>query len=565
MKAFLLGRQFPLSVFLIMLLGVLLVQVLFIGPNYVTGWTFAKPVSIVKIAEETGRIEFGSPEVAEDWIGESIAAHANRWGTTLIFLTLHYATGIDVDQWGSSSPVGVVFFLLALLFLFSKVQTPTSGPAKAAFVIAALGLLLNYQALIWYYHGGGWPGISLSLLMIGSLLAYAQGGSKRLFFAFLVIVFLLVQFSVYHAAAVMSFVLLGVLGAYALALRAVSHLKGAPPAFRVQMDERSQHFLNLAMIAAVMVYMDPVFSFLVGGFGPALLAPVESVSNFFVSYFEGANFFSPYHRGFALETRMAMFAPLILMLAASTFLWLRGLADFWKNDRLSEGQFIAHGLYVTAVVVLAVSTMFGGFPRATEPYFLLLLGFPLLLFLPRSGSLPGLAISKGKLLVGLGMVVLTAFSLVTVMRDPFVQISYASSSEIAASKWAARTIDVHYFADGRLASLVLMNDPHAPIISPSSLLTSLEELDKFFYAGAQDFATGLRARGAQLALLSNRNIEGQGVSEASIITPEYPLRPLPDYDFTSEHFEIVYDNGDSKVIGPVSDSPPIQDGAVTLP
>lgn len=547
-----------------LLVGLAVVQLVLVQRDYVTAWTFVKPVSLVHLADEAGRLGFGPFGAREPWIEEAYEAHSQRWGTTLLFLSLEEVTGADALDLAWASPLGVLPFVLTLTFLFTRFlptgsATPASATAvvRSAFLVAALGFVLNYQMVVWFYHGGGWPGISLAFLMIGALFAFERAQSRRWLYAAAAITFLLLQFPIYHSTAVISFMLLTILAVYVLLLRlafaarrrlpspSTPQVAGrlAPPGGRL-----AEHYSNLAIIALAMVFIDPISGFMLEGLGPIVESPGSTFSNFFVSYFEGDNFFNPNFTGFAFSTRVALMAPLVYMMAVSTLLWLRELVQLWRTGTAAAGQLVVHGLYLTAVVTLASSLMFGGSPRATEPYFFILLAFPLLLFQPWRALPIGVTVSPVKTALAAGALAVTAASLVVVLRDPYTDQAYASGSEKAAGAWAAHHIDSGYFADAKLANLALVRSHDTPVLTPLVNGVTIRDLEPVFYSGRFAFAEGLRNRGARLALLSDRNIEGSGYAKPALFMINEPVRPLPDYDFESPGFGRVYDNGSERVI-----------------
>lgn len=528
-------------------IGLAVVQFALVQRDYVTAWTFAKPVSLVELAQETGRLSFGPFESPEPWIEETYEAHSRRWGTTVLFVALSDITGAEVQDLAWASPLGVAPFLLALLFLFSRFGWAKPS-VRAAFALAALGFVLNYQMIIWFYHGGGWPGTSLAFLMIGALFAFEMTSRGRWIYAAAAIAFLLLQFPIYHSTAVISFMLLAILAGYALLLRLATALRApASPAHR-QIRRRFDHYSNLAIIGSAMVFIDPIFGFMLEGLGPIVQSPGSTFSNFFVSYFEGDNFFNPNFTGFEFGTRVALMAPLLYMLVAATLLWLWDVYRFLRAGETAEGQLVAHALYLTAVVTMASSLMFGGSPRATEPYFFVILAFPLLLFRPWRALPPGPRVSGSRAALALGVVLVTAGSLVVVLRDPYTSQADTTATEAAAGRWAARNADISYFADAKLANLALIEDPETPVLAPLVNGVTIRELQGVFYAGPAALAEGLRARGARLALLSERNIEGHGHAKPALFMINEPIRALPDYNFQAAGFGTVYDNGAERVL-----------------
>jgi hypothetical protein len=535
--------------------GLAVVQLALVQHDYLTAWTFAKPVSLVRLADDAGRLDFGPFGAREPWIEETYEAHSQRWGTTLLFLSLGEVTGADARDLAWASPLGVVPFLIGLVFLFSRFAQ-TGAPLGLAFLVAALGFVLNYQMVIWFYHGGGWPGTTLALLMIGALFAFERVPSRRWLYAGAAIIFLLLQFPIYHSTAVISFMLLSVLAAYGLLLRLVSAVRWRGPASPApQIKQRfaptggrlAEHYSNLAVIALAMVFIDPISVFMLDGLGPIVQSPGTTLSAFFVSYFEGDNFFNPNFTGFAFATRVALMAPLVYMMTVSTFLWLRELLQLWRSGASEGGQLVVHGLYLTAVLTLTSSLMFGGAPRATEPYFFILLAFPLLLFRPWRVARPA-ALSPFPVALAAGAVIVTVASLIVVLRDPYTEQAYATPAEEAAGFWAARHIDVGYFADAKLANLALVQTHDTPVVNPVVNGVTIRDLEPVFYAGRRAFAEGLRARGARLALLSDRNVEDSGYPKPALFMINEPIRALPDYDFDSAGFGRVYDNGSERVI-----------------
>ena len=559
------GRLTPwLAVLAALVVGLAVVQLTLVQRDYITAWTFAKPVSLVHLADEAGHLEFGPFGATEPWIEEAYKAHSQRWGTTLLFLSLEEVTGLDAHTLAWATPLGVAPFLLGLVFLFTRLGW-SGVSVRLAFLVAALGFVLNYQMVIWFYHGGGWPGTALALLMIGALLAFERVPNRRWLYAGAAIIFLLLQFPIYHSTAVISFMLLSVLAAYALLLRLVSALRRPAPAavdprikprFAPKAGRLAEHYSNLAIIALAMVFIDPISVFVLDGLGPIVQSPGSTLSIFFVSYFEGDNFFNPNFTGFDFATRVALMAPLVYMMTVSTFLWLRELLQFWRTGAAAGGQLVDHGLYLTAVLTLVSSLMFGGSPRATEPYFFVLLAFPLLLFRPwrvqtdaRPGAVPiGRSVSPISAALAAGALIVTVASLFVVLRDPYTEQAYATPSEEAAGAWAARHIDVGYFADAKLANLALVRSHDTPVINPLVNGVTIRDLEPLFYHGRFAFAEGLRDRGARLALVGDRNIEGSGYSKPALFMINEPIRPLPDYDYDSQGFGRVYDNGSERVI-----------------
>jgi hypothetical protein len=547
MEGSILSRHCRLLVGLTLLLGGLVVQLIFVQPNYITGWAFVKPVSLVQMADEEGRLHSGTFGAREPWIEDSYEAHARRWGTTLLFLALHQVSGADVLGLTWGSPLGVVVFLLTLLFLFSRLEWTQRAYVVAAFLLAALGFLLNYQELIWFYHGGGWPGTSLGFLMIGALLAWESHWRGRSLYVAMVITVLLLQFIFYHATALISVMFLIVLCLYGLFLRVLFATRGGGLLERRETQGRFGHYFNLAAIAIVLFFLDPIFSFFVPGFATFFRSPISTFANFFVSYFRSENYFNPSFIGFAFPTRVAILVPLLYMLIISTCLWLKEVGGFWRGRRLSGHQFIAHGLYLTAAVFLTSALVFGGTPRPTEAYYSILLAFPLLLLGPLP-DLPAAQLHKTRLLLGLGMVVTTAILLLLVLRDPFTTQTNTSASEAAAGRWAALNVNAGYFADSKLAALALISRPDTPVISPEVNGLTIETLKGVFYSGPLAFVEGLRQRGADLALLNRRNVEGLGHPSPALSMVNSPIRPLPAYDFGSRLFGMIYNSGDDWII-----------------
>ena len=543
------SRLLPLLVLAPFLVGVLVIQVAFVQRGYTTAWAFAKPVALVELAQETDRLDFGPFGAPEPWIEETYEAHSQRWGTTVIFTVLADVTGADAEDVTWATALGVVPFLLALLFLFSRQGWASRGLATFAFLLAALGFVLNYAVIIWFYHGGGWPGTSLLFLMIGALFAYECVTSRRWLYAAAVIVFLLLQFPIYHSTAVISFGFLVVLAAYALLLRLIPMLKpSATTPAQPQPRRQLEHYFHLAAIAAAAIFLDSIFGFILDGLGPIVESPGGTFFDFFVAYFNGDNFFTADFVGFSFSTRVALFAPLIYMIAVSAVLWMRELYEFRRTRTLAQGQIIIHSLFVASLLTLASSLWFGGAPRPHESYFFILLAFPLLLLRPWAALPHAATLSKARLVAGTGSVAIAAISMLLILSDPFSQQPYTSGSEGAAGRWAAQNVETSYFADAKLANLALIEDPHTPVLSPIDPPGRIEALREIFYAGPVAFAEGLRATGAEFALLSNRNIEGQGHPKPAIFLMNAPIRPLPDYDYTSKPFGVIYDSGDQRVI-----------------
>ena len=73
---------------------------------------------------------------------------------------------------------------------------------------------------------------------------------------------------------------------------------------------------------------------------------------------------------------------------------------------------------------------------------------------------------------------------------------------------------------------------------------------KWLYSGQQNFADGLILRGAELALIGVRNIETQSSSKPipALLFVDYAMKPLPNYDYNSIDFGVIYQNGHEQIV-----------------
>jgi hypothetical protein len=120
-------------------------------------------------------------------------------------------------------------------------------------------------------------------------------------------------------------------------------------------------------------------------------------------------------------------------------------------------------------------------------------------------------------------------------------------TDTAVARVAAARIQVPYFADAFYTGLILMENHRVAIVP---LEGDLRQLGGAIYSGPQGFVSELRARGAELAVLGDRNIAKPfplGFRH-SLLTPNFMLEPLPDYDLAVLGSAVVYENGESRVL-----------------
>lgn len=533
------AMAFPLATLLILLLGVLLVYLLFVRPDAFNEWFAVKPGVLVDLTDEAGRLQVQPFEEPANWYEWSINFHSNRWGATLLFLSLQDVTGLGMRNL-SVAPFGIVLVLLAMLFVFSSGAPGSSG--RWGFLLSSLLLLLSWPMLGWSFHSGAWPALTMGLLFLGLLLASRGRQRHQMWFRGLAILFLFLTFSFYHAMAVLLVFLLPVMLAYRTVAPCFSHRSGqnsSAPAFS---------YMNITLIALVWFFLDPLFSFMVGETG--VTRPWEGMESFYRSFFQRSGDVATYQLGYSFTGRVMLMLPLVALFLTGAWLWVRThAASLIRGRPLSEAQVIA-GAFFLAVPILFIAAVISGAGafRYPEMYLLLLLAVPLMLmqWLFSRDRLTPIRTVQGTLIAGI-LLIITVASFAVLARQPISRWGRLEQSDVSAAAWAARNIEEPYFADNFTTGLILLEDPSSPIV-PLEGNTSV--VGEAIYNGRDRFASELRAQGAQLALLNGRSVAAASPEHGfrALKTTDFFIEPIPNYDYDTAPFGRVYDDGRNSVI-----------------
>lgn len=533
---------FPLAVLVVLLLAATLVYLFFVRPDAFSEWFAFKPGILVEMTAESGKLQFEPfdeiSEIPSHWYEEAVNFHSFRWAATLLFLGLHYVTGLEMRVL-SVAPFGIVLCLLALLFFFLSAERGSAG--RWGFLLSALLLLFNWPMLIWVFHSGGWPGATMVLLSVGLLLQAYGRQRHQVWFRAMALIFMLLAFGYYHAMAVLLTFLLPTLFAYkaavSLASRWKSKLAPAP----------ALSYSSLAAITVAWFFLDPLTGFFLGS---GITRPMEGVVSFYASIFERGGDVVPYQVGYSPIGRIMLMLPLVAISLTGGWVWLRSQPITLLMRRpLSEQEVIAGALYIAApaLLVAGIISGAGGF-RYPEAYFLMLMGTPLLLFqhVFRAGSVTRLRLLEGTLLAA-GLLIVTASSFVVLSQEPISRWAFLDRSDESTAQWAAKNINEPYFADNFFTGLILLENPHADIVS---LEGDVKTIGETFYGGRDRLAGELRDRGAELAVLSRKTIadESPAKSFRALKTTDFFIGPIPDYDFDVAPYGRVYDDGRNRVI-----------------
>ena len=535
------GLPFPLLVFLVMALGVGLVYILFIQANLWIVWYTMKPGLLVTIAEQTGRLEIEPLDEVSYWYEEGINVHSRRWATTLLFLGLHDVTGLEMSDL-TRAPFGIVIFLFALLFLFASVKD-SGGPASQwGFLLASLLFLLSYWSLGWIYHSGDWPALTMVLIMLGLIFRAVshQDPGQAVLTRALLLLFVFLNFWTYHGTMMLMVVFFPFLLLCSSAIPLISRARG------LSLLPRPSLYQTLALVALAVFFVDPLSTFILATTG--VLRPWNGPQDFVSHLTQGSGNYASYLVGYPPIIRAALVAQVFVPFVVATWLWISDhLIPLLRKQRLSETDIVISAIYLS-VPLLLVGSLIVGQLRTSEANFLLIIATSLLL---ARHFFRGESVSRGRIIWGstiaLGLVVMMASVSLMHVRDPITRYANVQDSDAGVAQWASEKIDEPYFADIFFIGLILMNNVDAEIVP---LHGDLEHIVGAIYDSPLGLAGELESRGAQLALLNDRMIDKPsptGVRHALGVA-DFFLDPIPDYDYGTPDFAIIYDNGDSRVI-----------------
>ncbi|MFQ5472186.1 MAG: hypothetical protein ACE5FA_04780, partial [Dehalococcoidia bacterium] len=313
----------------------------------------------------------------------------------------------------------------------------------------------------------------------------------------------------------------------------------SPPAFS---------YMNIAIIGLAWFLLDPLFSFMVGETG--VTRPWEGMTSFYSSFFQRSGDVVTYQVGYSFFGRVMLMLPLVALFLTAAWLWARThVANLISGRALSEAQVIAGALFLTVPILgfAAVVSGAGAF-RFPEMYLLLLLAAPLMLiqWLTSGDRLTPTRMVQGTLIAA-SLLIITITSFVVLARQPISRWGYLERSDVSVASWAARNIEEPYFVDNFITGLILLEDASSPIVPLEGNVVAVEEA---IYNGRDRFTSELRARGAQLALLSGRSVAAAspGAGLRTIKITDFFIEPIPDYDYDAPPLGRVYDDGTNKVI-----------------
>jgi hypothetical protein len=528
-----------LFVVLVLGLGVFAVYVLFVRPNFFSFWYAMKPGVLVTMAAESGQLQLHPFPKAVYWYEMGLNFHSYRWAATLLFLVLQNATGLNIVAL-SNGAFGILVFLLALLFVFVALGGARSNVSRWGILLAA-PFVLNYTLLTWVYHSGGWPGTSLGLFIIGLLFASGNRHYRDSWTTLALILLILMLNWTYHNAAATLALFLWVLFAYSFFLQGLARLQRRPAV------SPTRFYFSLASIALLAIYLDPLFASLVG---TNLFRPWDGVKIFLRALLQGGDVV-PYQVGYSLAGRLANVAPMASLMLVATWLWLGDhlLPLLLKKRPLREADVILGALYLAALTVPILSVVTYGFISWSQPVYLLIIVVPALLLahVGRAERIGPGGFPAGAAAAALLLLVVAGWSQTALLRDPVRRFNEVRPTDTAVARVAAARIQVPYFADAFYTGLILMENHRVAIVP---LEGDLRQLGGAIYSGPQGFVSELRARGAELAVLGDRNIAKPfplGFRH-SLLTPNFMLEPLPDYDLAVLGSAVVYENGESRVL-----------------
>jgi hypothetical protein len=432
---------------------------------------------------------------------------------------------------------GIFVFLVSLLFVSVAKRSPKSSAGHWAFLLSGLLTVLGFHLLRWVYTSFGWPGTSIGLFTIGTLfLSSKQFHGDRKVIAFLML-FTVLNISIYHHTAAIIAVFLWVLLLYTLIVTLLFRTWGQVLRLPIRL------YFALAVLSLASIYFDPLFADLASS---GISRPWEGVRTALTLLFQRGRVTVFTDVYFSFLTRLFLTLPFLSLTLVGAWLWTTDhLVPMMRRRLPNEEEVLLSSLYLTAVALPIIMVVSGGGLYTMQANYLLIVAVPTLLvahIVSRRGK-------KRVLLAGtltaVFLLLVTIASTVVVMRDPWIKFAEVQGLDSAVVRWASKYIRVPYFADDWYTGLVLDEDYNAQVV-PLGVDSKAS-----IYSGPEGLARILLKRGAAIAVLGDRNIDKAqpaGFPHA-IILAGYGFKPLPDYDLDAAGYDVFYANGGVRVLG----------------
>jgi hypothetical protein len=489
-------------------------------------------ISNIEMTTASGRISLKPFWGVETWHQGSINSRAQEAAYNTAMSTLALATGLDAFQ-TVHLPLGIGMYLAGVLSFLESLRRAFRFSAVHARVLATVCLLVSayYSYFIWglYESAVGWFLLLLSWGTLFRLKCTPVPSSAGMTYAVVWLALVVVMNYIYPTVMIVNVLFLVTmviylrLGEFATSMRAI----GGPVVFA-----GTGGYSNFACVALLLFYVHPFFLNLVRGV-PSALSPENGLAVLADFFGRSDRVSSEYVLGLASVTHLALIIQLVLLGTAYAF-------GRFRSWRVAPGETALPGwLFCDAILIAATVIPFlaaaWGIRRTTE-------AFLMLNAVAIAAVVSGIEWRWTKGLLSLLILVAGLSASVTFFTDPLgVKETFIHGGERTGAAWAARHLNVRYFADLKLSNVALIENPRTLVESPRVEVTDVSDVAPF-YLGEDAFAEALLKQGYEAAVLRSSNFD------KALILVEYPVRPLPRYDLgSSQRFHTLYDNGDVQV------------------